>query len=237
MNFFSSIFHFLHHKPFKQIHFGMLWLYYQNLGGKLMNRKYTICLALYALFFLFGFNLFQSDTSVLADSIILADYDMDDLYEHEYRGEYYPSKGYEMLYEMLEEFLEASGSFLQYFFILAFALVIPVQLLKHNILGEERKPMVQKLRKWLWKIHIPVAVIGIIGVLLHGVLAFFYKNPFNIYGIRFEFVFSDHFSGLIAAILLLGVIISGILRYKKGKGIWLHLILALLFIISYLIHG
>lgn len=201
------------------------------------RKLFSILLILCSVFLL---TLVHTPSTVSADAQISSydrfeNADLEDYLEYKYQIERIDSDIYPANW-IAEEFLDASGTFLQFFFVLALVFFVAVRLTKSGLLNEQQKPFANKLYKWLWKIHIPVAVIGFVGVIVHGVVAFIYKNPFSYNGFNLGFIFTNHFSGLIAATLLLTVLISGILR-KKKKSIWPHLILSLAFVIAYLIHG
>lgn len=130
------------------------------------------------------------------------------------------------LYELYDDGTETIGQIIRCIFLICLALFIPVQLLKTKILGDEQRQFVSKARNLLFKIHMPIAFIGVLALIGHATLAF-YTQPYLSW---------NHITGIFAAILCGIVIVFGFYR-KKQKHIGSHLIFALIFLIAFLIHS
>ncbi|MCD9025380.1 hypothetical protein [Cohnella silvisoli] len=88
------------------------------------------------------------------------------------------------------------------------------------------KKVVIALLKMTRKLHTPLAIVAIGLIVLHAIGAF-------LYGYKWDFT---NVSGVLAAIVLIGVPIAGVLRYRKLDRKW-HLRLGLAFAILFLIHA
>lgn len=88
------------------------------------------------------------------------------------------------------------------------------------------KKTVAMLMKLTRKFHAPLAILSIGIIALHIVGAF-------LYGFKMDYT---NISGLIAAFLLVGVVIAGVLRFRKLDRKW-HLKLGLMFAVLFLLHA
>ncbi|MGL4819107.1 MAG: hypothetical protein ACRC5C_03865 [Bacilli bacterium] len=127
--------------------------------------------------------------------------------------------------DAFEDVAQELGSLARFAFFFAFGFYI-LKISLPRLPQSKIKSVGQTLFKYVRLYHVPAALVGFLLASFHGLFMFLYKWTWSLSTV----------SGLIAQLLLLVLAGFGLLRYER-KDHRLHLILAIAFVVLFMLHG